>query len=206
MADFESIIKSHCGEDGSIPADAIGKLAKAISTTVGNEFVDKIRYKAKLDEIDDLTGKLQTAEDSVTTAEKWKVKYEGVKKDFADFKAEQSKKDTRAAKVSAYRALAKEAGVREERIDTLVNVMVKTGEIDALELDDGGAAKEKEKHVESIKSEWADFIPVTRTEGAQTATPPANTGGGTMTREEIFKIADPAKCQEAIEANMELFT
>lgn len=206
MADFESIIKSHCGEDGSIPADAIGKLAKAISTTVGNEFVDKTRYKAKLDEIDELNGKLQTAEDSVTTAEKWKVKYEAAKQDLATFKSEQAKKDARAAKVSAYRALAKEAGVREERIDTLVNVMVKTGEIDALELDDSGAAKEKEKYVEGIKTEWADFIPVTHTEGAPTATPPANTGGGhKMTKEEIMNIKDIGERQKAMLENSDLF-
>lgn len=202
MADFESIIKSHCGEDGSIPADAIGKLAKAISTTVGNEFVDKTRYKAKLDEIDELNGKLQTAEDSVTTAEKWKVKYEAAKQEVATLKSEQAKKDARAAKETAYRALLKEAGVSEKRIEAVLKV----SDVDGVELDDKGAIKGADKLTETIKTEWADFIPVTHTEGAPTATPPTNTGGGKMTRDEIFKISDPAKCQEAIEANMELFT
>lgn len=48
MADFESIVKSYVNAEGFIPADAIAKLAKAISTTVGNEFVDKERYRANL--------------------------------------------------------------------------------------------------------------------------------------------------------------
>ena len=76
MADFESIIKKHAAEDGSIPAESIAKLEKAIATAVGNEFVEKSRYKAKLEEIDTLKGEKQTAEDSATTAGKWKEKYE----------------------------------------------------------------------------------------------------------------------------------
>lgn len=201
MADFESIIKTHCGEDGSIPADAIGKLAKAISTTVGNEFVDKNRYKAKLDEIDELTGKLQTAEDSVTTAEKWKTKYEGVKADFNAFKEEQVKKDTRAAKETAYRALLKEAGISERRIDTVLRV----SNVDGVELTDKGTIKGADKLMESIKAEWADFVTTTTVYGAKTPQPPANNGSGTMTRDEIFKIRDSSDRQKAIAENMNLF-
>lgn len=201
MADFESIIKTHTGEDGSIPADAIAKLVKAISTTVGNEFVDKARYKAKLDEIDELQGKLQTAEDSVTTAEKWKVKYEAVKKDFSDFKADQAKKDTRTAKETAYRALLKEAGVSEKRIEAVLKV----SDVDGVELTDKGEIKGADKLTASIKDEWADFIETTEVQGAQTPHPPANTGGSTTTKEQIMNIKDTGERQRAIAQNMELF-
>lgn len=211
MADFESIIKSHCGEDGSVPADAIAKLAKAISTTVGNEFVDKTRYKAKLDEIDELTSKLQTAEDSVTTAEKWKVKYETVKKDFTDFKAEQTKKDTRSAKETAYRALLKEAGVSEKRIETVLRV----SDVDGVELDENGAIKDSEKFSASIKEEWSDFIPATDGTNGQDVNPdrtvrvdlggPLGGGKPRMTKEEIMNIKDTAQRQRAMAENHELF-
>lgn len=202
MADFESIIKSHCGEDGSIPADAIGKLAKAISTTVGNEFVDKSRYKSKLDEIDELTGKLQTAEDSVTTAEKWKVKYEATKQEFTNFKAEQAKKDTRTAKENAYRALLKEVGISEKRIDAVLRV----SDVDGVELTDKGVIKGADKIAESIKVEWADFIVTTETKGVDTPNPPANTGGGhTMTKEQIMDIKDIGERQKAMIENSDLF-
>lgn len=119
MADFAEIIKKHAGEDGNIPAAAIQTIVTAISNAVGNEYVAKERYKEKLNEIDELTGKLQTAEDSVTTAEKWKTKYEAMKEDFTNFKAEQAKKDTRAAKETAYRALLKAAGVSEKRMESI---------------------------------------------------------------------------------------
>lgn len=202
MADFESIIKTHTGEDGSIPADAIAKLVKAISTTVGNEFVDKARYKAKLDEIDELQGKLQTAEDSVTTAERWKVKYEAAKQDLATFKAEQTKKDTHAAKETAYRALLKEARVSEKRIESVLKV----SDVDGVELTDKGEIADAKDRLKSIKEEWADFIETTEVQGAQTPTPPANTGGGnTMTAEQIDSIKDIEARHQAILNNPDLF-
>ena len=202
MADFAEIIKKHAGEDGNIPAAAIQTLVTAISNAIGNEYVAKERYKEKLNEIDDLTGKLQTAEDGVATAEKWKVKYEAVKKDFSDFKAEQAKKDTRTAKETAYRALLKEAGVNEKRIEAVLRV----SDVDGVERDDKAQIKGADKLSEAIKTEWADFIPITNIVGAPTATPPANTGGGsTMTAEQIDSIKDIEARHQAILNNPDLF-
>ncbi len=201
MADFENIIKSHASEDGSIPADAIAKLAKAISTTVGNEFVDKTRYKAKLDEIDELTTAKQTAEDSATTAAKWETKYKALKEDFDNFKADAAKKETRSAKENAYRALLKEAGISEKRIEAVLRV----SDVDGVELDEKGKIKDSQKLVKDIKAEWEDFIVTTETRGAETTTPPANTGGSTITKDEIFKIRDASERQKAIAENINLF-
>lgn len=207
MADFESIIKNHASEDGSIPSDAIGKLAKAISTAVGNEFVDKSRYKAKLEEIDELTGKLQTAEDSVTTADKWKTKYTALKEDFTKYKADQSAKETYAAKEKAYRAILKAANINEKRYGTVLRSAKADGIIDGIELDENGGAKDAGKLTEAAKTDWADFVLTTETTGAVISRPPTNTGGITMTRDEIFDTYgnDPAKCQEVIAANIDQF-
>jgi len=201
MADFEKIIKSHTSEDGSIPAEAIAKLTKAISTAVGNEFVDKTRYKAKLDEIDELTTAKQTAEDSATTAAKWETKYKALKEDFNNFKAEAAKKETRSTKENAYRALLKEAGISEKRIDAVLRV----SDVDGVELDEKGKIKDSQKLVKDIKAEWEDFIVTTETKGAETPVPPANTGGSTITKDEIFKIKDASERQRAIAENINLF-
>lgn len=183
MADFESIIKNHISENGNIPAEAIAKLTKAISTAVGNEFVEKTRYKAKLEEIDTLKADKQTAEDSATTAEKWKTKYEALKSEFNDYKGEQTKKDARAAKEKAYRELLKTAGVSEKRFDAILKV----SDVDSVELDDNGAIKDADKLTEFVKKEWADFIVTTTTKTAGVETPPANNGGTKLTREQIYK-------------------
>lgn len=203
MADFESIIKTHAGEDGSIPAEAIAKLTKAISTAVGNEFVEKTRYKAKLEEIDTLKSEKQTAEDSATTAEKWKTKYEALKNEFNDYKGEQTKKESRAAKERAYRELLKAAGISEKRIDAVLKV----SDVDGVELDDKGSIKGADELTKSVKSEWADFIVTTTMKGADTANPPANTGSP-MTKADIYKkdekgryVMSTAERQKALEEN-----
>lgn len=114
--------------------------------------------------------------------------YKDLKKAFDDYKADQIAKETRAAKESAYRDLLKASGVSEKRIDT---VMRASGPIiDGLELAEDGKAKDADKLTEGIKSEWADFIPTTTTQGAPTANPPANTGGGKMTKADIYRKDD----------------
>lgn len=195
MADFENIVKNHVGEDGSIPSEAIAKLIKAISTVVGNEFVEKTRYKAKLEEIDTLKSEKQTAEDSATTAEKWKTKYQALKDDFDAYKSDQTAKETRSAKESAYRELLKAAGITEKRIASILKV----SDIDSVELDDKGAIKGADKLVDSIKTEWADFIPATTTQGAQTATPPVTTNQKTYTAADIRKMT-PAEINQNFDA------
>jgi hypothetical protein len=57
-----------------------------------------------------------------------------------------------------------------------------------------------------VKTEWADFIETTSTQGANTANPPANTGKGTTkTKEEIMAIKDGAVRRAEMAKNPELF-
>ena len=70
---------------------------------------------------------------------------------------------------------------------------------------DGNGFKDVEKIKKDASEEWADFITTTTQKGADTTTPPANTGGGKMTKEEIFKIKDASERQKAIADNHELF-
>lgn len=181
MADFEAIIRPFIGSDGNIPSTAIPQLTKAIATTVGNEFVDKTRYKAKLDEIETLKAEKQTAEDNAETAGKWQTKYNALKEDFDTYKTEQGKKETHAAKVNAYRDLLKAAGVSDKRLDAVIKV----SDIDGIELDEKGKIKNADALSKNIKTEWADFIVATQTSGANTQNPPANNGSRTMA--DIYK-------------------
>lgn len=172
MANFEQIIKKHVGEDGNIPGSAIDDIVTAVKNAVGGEYVDKKRYENKLTEIDALKEKLQTAEDSVTVAEKYKQKYETEKQKFADFRNEQDKKATRESKKTAYTDLLKEIGIA----DKWINRATKGVAFDDLELDEEGKIKDAEKLTETIKSEWGDCIATEGTKGADTATPPNNDG------------------------------
>lgn len=192
MANFDEIVQKHTDDTGVIPAKAIANLVAAIRQAVGNEYVEKERYKAKLSEIEELKEGKQTAEDSVATAEKWKTKYEGIKQELSDLKKSYQAKETRAQKTDAYRAMLKEIGVNDKRIDAILKVT----DLDGIELDAEGKLKDAAGLKKTAKEEWSDFIVTTHTQGAQTATPP---GGKveTKSREEIVKIKDPAERQAA---------
>jgi len=185
MADFESIIKKHAAEDGSISADAIAKLAKAISTAVGNEFVEKQRYKDKLDEIEMLKTDKQTAEDNATTAGKWKDKYDALKKDFDTYKGQQAAKEAKAAKESAVRAYYQSKGITDKALE--IAMRGSGAEVEALELGEDGKITDTKALDALIAGDFAGLVGTTTIEGAHTATPPANTGGGNMTKADIYK-------------------
>ena len=198
--DILEILKSNANEDGNISTDRMAEVAKAINAAVGKEFVDKKRYNEKLTEIDTLKGEKQDAQDKVTSAEKWKTKYDALKDDFEAFKKDITAKETKATRENAYKELLKEAGISEKRINTVLKV----SDIDALEMEDG-KFKDAEKIVEGIKSEWADFITTQEKHGADTSTPPTNNGGGTLTKEEIMNIKNASERQQAIAEHHELF-
>ena len=123
----------------------------------------------------------------------YKLKYEAVKEEFEKFKEDVKTKETKASKTDAFRALLKEVGVSEKRI----NAVIKVSDVDSLELDENGKIKDADKVKASVKEEWADFIETTTTKGAKTETPPDNNGGKVLTKEEIMKIKDDTERQEA---------
>lgn len=194
------ILKSNTSDDGSITADKLAEVAKAINSAIGKEFVEKKRYNEKLSEIDKLKEDKQKAEDDATSAGKWKTKYDALKEDFEVYKKDVTAKETKAARENAYKALLKEAGVSEKRIAAVLKV----SDIDSLEMEDG-KFKDADKLVAGIKEEWADFIATTETHGSKTATPPKNNGGSALTKADILNIKDTTERQKAIAENHELF-
>lgn len=170
------------------------------------------KAKAILDalhkETDELKDQLDAEKTARTQAEKDRDEANGGKqaaeKALTDYKAQQTQKDTRAAKAAAYKQLLKDNGVYEKYFDRVVKM---TGaDIDALELDENGKAKNAKKFMDNLKDEvWGNFVFNTKTAGAKVDTPPTNTGSK-MTKEQIFAIKDAGERQAAIAANADLFT
>lgn len=140
------------------------------------EIVDEItgerdNLKEKADQLEDVQKQLNKYKEAEKNGEKdpYKVKYEAIKEEFETFKKEISEKEIKSKKEAAYRQLLKDAGVSEKRIDAVLKV----SDIDSLELDDEGKAKDQDKLTENIKTEWSDFIQTDKVEGATTPTPPA---------------------------------
>lgn len=172
--------------------DTSGKLKKILDVlheetdTLQNQLDEKNAALAKAEkDRDEANGGKQAAEKALT-----------------DYKAQQTQKDTHAAKEAKFRELLKTAGVLDKYADRVVRL---SGEdIDKLELDEKGNVKDAKKHADSLKADWGDFVATTTTTGAKVDTPPTNTGSK-MTKDQIFAIKDSTERQAAIAANIDLF-
>lgn len=128
--------------------------------------------------------------------------YKTLKKQFEDYQAEVTEKETRAAKEAAYRALLTETGIDPKRIDTVIRAE-KAG-FDGLKLNKDGKFDNAEELEKSIKTDWADFITTTETTGVNTAKPPVP-NKKTYTSEDISKMsaAEINKNWDSIKASLE---
>lgn len=195
--------------------EQVSAIIEANEETI-NGLKDEIeKYKSASEKSDkDLTKVQKELNDLKDEVEKndgkspYKVKYEALKEDMAtlqkqfdDYKADVDAKETKLKKSDAYRKLLKETGVSEKRLDAILRVT----DLDKLEFDEEGKFKNLDDVVKAIKDEWSDFIQTESKQGANTANPPANNGGGKKTKEEIMAIKDTAERQKAMLENKELF-
>jgi hypothetical protein len=180
-----------------IEDEKIDQIIEAHTETVDALKEQRDQYKADADKLGDVQKKLDAANEQLENAGKdsWKVKYDALKEDYEKYKADQTAKETHGAKEKAYREILKAAGIPDKRIGAVLRV----SDIDGLELDGDGKAKDVDKLTESIKTEWADFIPTTTTQGAQTATPPMTTTQKTYTAADIRKMS-PAEINQNFDA------
>lgn len=188
----------------------IDEIISAHTDTV-NGLKDEVeKYKADAQKLPSVQKELNELKDAMSNGDKspYKVKYEAkveeydeLKKEFDKYKDDVAKEQTLAKKTDAYRQLLKDAGVSEKRIDAVLKV----SPVDSVEFDKDGKVKDADKLMETIKSEWSDFISTESKQGADVSKPPANNGGGKKTKEEIMAIKDTAERQRVMLENKELF-
>lgn len=170
-----------------IESDKIDEIITAHTETVDALKHERDTYKADAEKLPGVQAELDGLKANAAKndgKDPWKVKYDALKEDFDTFKKDQKKKETTAKKADAFRALLKECGVREKRIDAVLRVT----DLDGIELDEDGKIKDAPKHKKDIETEWEDFIDTQAAKGVQTATPPSNKSSGTtMTRADVYK-------------------
>lgn len=129
-----------------------------------------------------VSDRLAREREKLADGSEYKAKYEAVQKELEGMKAAQLHQQ----KEAAYRDLLARASISEKRIAAVMKASA--SEIDAVELDESGKAVGADKLVESIKTEWADFVETVEIKGADTPHPPIFS----MTRPDD-KIADAFK-------------
>jgi hypothetical protein len=186
-----------------IEEDKIEQIIDAHTETVTALKEARDSYKADAEKLADVEAKLKDANEKLKDVkpDEYKDKYEKVKADFDKFKADTEAKESRTKKEDAYKSILKDANIPEKHFAKII----KYSDIDGLELDDKGEITNKADLLKSIKEEWADHTEQVDKKGANVQTPPASGGQSKMSKEEIMKIKDTQKRQEAIAENHELF-
>lgn len=183
-----------------IDADKIDEIITAHAETVSALKSERDSYKESAEKYESTKAELEKLKAESNSDGGYKAKYEAEKKAHDSLKQEVANGKAKAEKETAYKALLAEAGIAEKRIPAVLRVT----DLSGVKLKDGAIA-DREKHLESIKKEWGDFVTTSGRVGADTEKPPTGTGGTTMTKEEIFKIKDAGARQKAILENRALF-
>lgn len=189
-----------------IEADKVDEIINAHIEVVDGLKEERDGFKADAEKLADVQKKLDKANERLAKQGEGetvlKEDFDKLQKEYDDYKADITAKETKRTKEHAVREFYKGVGVSEKRIDAVMRVT----NLDDFELDKDGKIKDAEKHTENAKAEWADFISTTTEKGANTANPPANNGGGsTKTKEEIMSIKDGSIRRAEMAKHPELF-
>ena len=160
-------------------------IIEAHTDTVDGLKADLAKYKADAEQLPKVQRELDTLKAAGDGG--YQEKYEKVKKDFDDYKAEVSTKEAKAAKEKAVRAYYESKGITGKSLD--IAIRGSGAEIDALELD-GDKIKDTSALDELVKGTFSGLVSTTETRGAQTSNPPANNNSGAMTKADIYKKDD----------------
>lgn len=186
----------------SIEDDKIEQIIEAHTETVSALKAERDDFKVKAEKFDDVQKELDNIKKQGEN-DPFKVKYEALKEEFDNYKKEVTAKETAATKTAAYKALLKEAGISDKRIDAVIKVSGET--IEKIVIKDG-EIENKTDLIKSVQADWSEFIVTTETRGASTATPPKGmTGTSAKTKEEILAIKDGYARRKEMAAHPELF-
>lgn len=186
-----------------IEEEKIDQIISAHSETVEALKEERDSYKDKAGKYDKAQSDLDAANKKIEDLSKedaWKVKYDALKEDYDDFKKSVENEKTTNSKKNAYKALLKEIGISDKRIDAVARL----AELDKIKLDKEGKIEGSDDLKKSLAEEWADFIVKDGKEGASVENPPAGSGSK-KTKEEILAIKDTAERQAAMLENKDLF-
>ena len=181
--------------------EQVDTIIEAHTDTVDGLKTQISTYKADAEKLPGVQKELDDLKKD-SSSDDYKAKYEKEKKDFQDYKNGIAEKESAAAKEKAARAFFESKGIPGESMGLVIRGA--RAEIDGLELD-GDKIKDSKALDDLLSGDYKGLIGKETKTGTNTQTPPATTGGGKMTKEQIMGIKDTAQRQAAMLANAELF-
>ncbi len=180
--------------------EQVDTIIEAHTDTVDGLKADISKYKADAEKLPGVQKELDDLKAAGDGG--YKAKYETEKKNFSDYKADIAAKATKAAKEKAVRAYFEGKNITGSNLDLAMRGCA--AEMDALEMD-GEKIKDTASLDALVAGTYKGLVSTKQTKGADVSNPPGNTGGGAMTKDQIFQIKDRAERRAAIAANMNLF-
>ena len=149
--------------------EQVSAIVEAHAATVDGLKAEIAKYKTDAEKLPDVQKELDNLKEA-TSKDDWQGKYTKEHEAFEKFKGDVENEKTLANVKSAYRKLLTDSKVGEKHLDAILRVT----DFSKMKLDKDGKLTDADKLTEGIKSDWAGFIGVERTQGADVPTPPAN--------------------------------
>ena len=163
-------ILSKAGVEAENMAEAVDKITDGHVASIEALKEERDSYKADAEKLPAVQKELDDIKKTVEDDNGFEKKYNNLKKEYDDYKQAQTEAAEKKAKEDAYRAMLKEIGVVDKRIDSVMKIT----SMDDIKLSKDGNLEDIDKLKESAKKEWSDFIGKPDTKGAAENNPPAN--------------------------------
>lgn len=159
-----------------IEDEKIDQIIEAHTETVSGLKDSLDRAEAAVKDLPGVQKELDAAKAELEAVKKdgWKDKHDALKKEFEDYKAGVTAKETKSAKEAAARSYYESKGITGKSLD--IAMRGSGAEIEALELADG-KIKDAAALEALVNGDFSGLVSTTTTKGADTPTPPANGGG-----------------------------
>ena len=168
--------------------EQVSAIIEAHSDTMEALKNQRNEYKEKAEKYDSTKAELDNLKEQAAGGNEWEAKYNSEHEAFENYKAEQATAKVKADKVSAYKQLLKDAGVSENRIDSIMKIT----SVEEFEIKDGKLTNEEDIK-NNILEEWKDFIVKESAAGAKTENPPGNSNKDILSKEDIYKTDEKGR-------------
>lgn len=132
----------------------------------------------------------------------YKAKYEAEAKAYSEYKKQVEAEKESARNDADVLAICKEAGIVRE---SSLRLVAKDFDRSKIKRGEDGKITNHDDLVNSIKTDYADFVGTPGNHGTPQTTPPTGGNGTGKTKEEIYAIKDPAQRQAEMAKNLSLF-
>ena len=164
--------------------EQVDSVVEAHTETVDGLKSQMAGYKADAEKLEGVQRELDDLKAN-GGGEDYKSKYDSEHAAFEKYKNDQNAKESAALTERLYREQLNALGITGKRADSIVRLT----DLSAVKVKDG-KLEDADDVKKGIQTDYADFIPKKRTDGADPADPPHS---GKMSREEIYKKDDKGR-------------